>query len=67
MTDVLDLGSVRLSAGEGRHFELAVHVERLTLGGERYEARPEAVELFSSDATVAGECGRGVRNEDLPR
>jgi uncharacterized protein len=43
VTDVLDLGGLRLSAGEGRRFELAVHVEPLTLGGEPYEARPAAV------------------------
>ena len=43
MTDVLDLGGLRLSAGEGRHFELAVRIEPLTLGGERYEVRPAVV------------------------
>ncbi len=40
MTDVLDLGGLRLSAGEGRSFELAVHIEPLTLGGEPYEVEP---------------------------
>ncbi len=40
MTDILDLGGLRLSAGEGRSFELAVHVEPLTLGGEPYEVEP---------------------------
>jgi uncharacterized protein len=40
VTDVLDLGGLRLSAGEGRSFELAVHVEPLTLGGESYEVAP---------------------------
>ncbi|HEX4114415.1 MAG TPA: DUF177 domain-containing protein [Solirubrobacteraceae bacterium] len=40
MTDILDLGRLRLSAGEGRSFELAVHVEPLTLGGEPYEVAP---------------------------
>ncbi len=40
MTDILDLGGLRLSAGEGRSFELAVHVEPLTLGGEPYEVAP---------------------------
>jgi len=37
VTDILDLGGLRLSAGEGRSFELAVHIEPLTLGGEPYE------------------------------
>ncbi|HEV7936950.1 MAG TPA: DUF177 domain-containing protein [Solirubrobacteraceae bacterium] len=40
MTDLLDLGGLRLSAGEGRSFELAVHIEPLTLGGESYEIAP---------------------------
>ncbi len=40
MTDILDLGGLRLSAGEGRSFELAVHIEPLTLGGEPYEVAP---------------------------
>ncbi len=45
VTDVLDLGGLRLSAGEGRLFELTVHVEPLTLGGEPYEVQPWAVPL----------------------
>ncbi|MFZ1926995.1 MAG: DUF177 domain-containing protein [Solirubrobacteraceae bacterium] len=40
VTDILDLGGLRLSAGEGRSFELAVHIEPLTLGGEPYEVAP---------------------------
>jgi uncharacterized protein len=40
VTDILDLGGLRLNAGEGRSFELAVHVEPLTLGGESYEVAP---------------------------
>lgn len=40
VTDILDLGGLRMSAGEGRSFELAVHVEPLTLGGESYEVAP---------------------------
>ena len=40
MTDILDLGGLRMSAGEGRSFELAVHIEPLTLGGEPYEVAP---------------------------
>jgi uncharacterized protein len=37
---VLDLGGLRLASGEGRRLELSVHVEPLTLGGERYEVWP---------------------------
>jgi uncharacterized protein len=40
VTDILDLGGLRLSAGEGRSFELAVHIEPLALGGEPYEVAP---------------------------
>jgi len=40
VTDTLDLGGLRLSAGEGRSFELAVHIEPLTLGGEPFEVEP---------------------------
>jgi uncharacterized protein len=40
LTDKLDLGSLRLGAGEGRRLELAVEIEPLVLGGERYVAEP---------------------------
>lgn len=40
LTDKLDLASLRLSAGEGRQLELAVEIEPLALGGERYLAQP---------------------------
>jgi uncharacterized protein len=43
VTDVLDLGGLHLSAGEGRRFELAVRIEPLTLAGEPYEVSPAAV------------------------
>jgi uncharacterized protein len=46
LTDKLDLGSLRLSAGEGRRLELAVEIEPLRFGGEPYTVdppRPEAV------------------------
>ena len=40
LTDKLDLGSLHLSAGEGRRLELAVEIEPLMLGGERYVTEP---------------------------
>ncbi len=40
LTDRLDLGSLHLSPGEGRRLELAVEIEPLVLGGERYVAQP---------------------------
>ncbi|MFZ1154689.1 MAG: DUF177 domain-containing protein [Solirubrobacteraceae bacterium] len=80
VTDLLDLGGLRLSAGEGRRFELAVHVEPLTLGGEPYEVQPAAVPLrldasrmtgngyalrLRFDATLVGACMRCLKDADL--
>jgi uncharacterized protein len=77
VTDVLDLGGLRLSAGEGRNFELAVHIEPLVLGGEPYEVRPQAVPLkldvsrmvgsgyalrLSLQASIAGACMRCLKD-----
>jgi uncharacterized protein len=55
VTDVLDLGGLRLSAGEGRRFELAVHVEPLTLGGEPYEVLPAAIAVKLDVSRMTGE------------
>jgi uncharacterized protein len=54
VTDVLDLGGLRLSAGEGRRFEPAVHVDPLTLGGERYEVQPAAVPVKLDVSRMTG-------------
>jgi uncharacterized protein len=40
LTDKLDLGSLHLSAGEGRRLELAAEIDPLVFGGERYAAEP---------------------------
>lgn len=40
-----DLGALRLSAGQGRRLELAVDMEALDLGGERYAPEPSRVEV----------------------
>ena len=42
-TDILDLGRLGLSSGEGRHLDLTVRVGRFEFGGERYEALPADV------------------------
>ncbi len=39
-THSFDLAGLRLSPGEGRRLQLAVPIEPLMLGGERYEAAP---------------------------
>lgn len=77
VTDVLDLGGLRMSAGEGRRFELAVRVEPLTLAGEQYEVQPAAVPVrldascmtgngyalrLRFDATLAGACMRCLKD-----
>jgi uncharacterized protein len=54
VTDILDLGGLRLSAGEGRRFELAAHIEPLTLGGEPYEVRPAAVPVGLDVSRMTG-------------
>jgi DUF177 domain-containing protein len=52
----LDLAALRLSAGEGRRLRLAVPIEGLLLGGERYEAQPSpaAVQLDVSRMSGGG-------------
>jgi uncharacterized protein len=77
VTDILDLGGLRLSAGEGRRFELAVHIDPLSLGGEPYELRPAAIPVrldvsrmmgngyalkLSFRAGMAGACMRCLNN-----
>jgi uncharacterized protein len=41
LTHDFDLGGMRLSAGEGRHLELDVALQPLSLAGEDYGADPE--------------------------
>jgi uncharacterized protein len=72
-----DLSGLRLSPGEGRRLELAVSIEALELGGERYEARPESVPVvldvsklvggghalkLELHATLAGPCMRCLKD-----
>jgi uncharacterized protein len=42
-TDILDLGRLGLTSGEGRHLDLTVHVGPFEFGGERYQALPADV------------------------
>jgi len=55
-TDTFDLGSLRLTSGEGRRLELHVGIDPFELGGERYVAEPSvvAVDLDVSRTTGAG-------------
>ncbi len=42
-TDTFDLGGLHLSSGQGRSVELAVSIDPIELGAERYTVRPELV------------------------
>jgi uncharacterized protein len=53
ITQLLDLGRLSLSSGEGRRMDLDVEVESLMLGGQRYATdRPAQVRLDVSRTTV---------------
>jgi uncharacterized protein len=56
VTHLLDLGGMRLGAGEGRRLDLSVKIDPLTLGGEPYTARPDVapVRLDVSRMTGSG-------------
>ena len=54
LTDRYDLASLRLSAGEGRRLELAVELEPLILGGERYVADPPEVDTILEVSRMIG-------------
>jgi uncharacterized protein len=77
VTDILDLGGLRLSAGEGRRFELAVHIDPLSLSSEPYQVRPAAIPVrldvsrmigngyalrLSFEAILAGACMRCLKD-----
>ena len=42
-TDILDLGRIGLTSGEGRHLDLTVGLDDVTLAGQSYAAEPVAV------------------------
>jgi uncharacterized protein len=77
VTHLLDLGGMRLSAGEGRLLDLAVKIDPLTLGGEPYAADPDVVPVrldvsrmvgngyalrLRFGATLVGPCMRCLKN-----
>jgi uncharacterized protein len=72
-TDTFDLGGLRLTAGEGGRFELAVAIDPFLLGGEQYSVEPQPVPVrldvsrttgqgyalrLRFDAALAGSCMR---------
>jgi uncharacterized protein len=42
-TDILDLGRIGLTSGEGRHLDLTVGLGELQFGGQGYSADPDSV------------------------
>lgn len=53
--DVFDLGSLRLTAGEGRHLELEVSLDPFELAGERYTVRPEQIPVRLEVSKTTGD------------
>jgi uncharacterized protein len=54
LIDKLDLGSLHLSSGEGRRLELAVEIEPLLLGGERYISEPRGTAAVLDVSRMVG-------------
>ena len=44
-TDSFDIGRLGLRSGEGRALDLGVHIDRLMLGGQPYDAEPEVTDV----------------------
>jgi uncharacterized protein len=53
--DVFDLGSLQMTAGEGRRLELAVALGSFELGGERYETEPAIVPVRLEVSRTTGD------------
>jgi uncharacterized protein len=53
-THDFDLAALRLSSGEGRRLELAVPIDPLVLGGERYAAEPAPVPIALDVSRMMG-------------
>jgi uncharacterized protein len=75
--DVFDLGSLQMTAGEGRRLDLAVALGSFELGGERYDIEPAVVDVrldvsrttgdgyalrLRFEASVAGPCMRCLKD-----
>jgi uncharacterized protein len=53
--DVFDLGSLQMTAGEGRRLELAVALGSFELGGERYETEPPVIPVRLDVSRTTGD------------
>lgn len=54
VTHDLDLGGLRLSAGEGRRVDLLARIDSLTLGGVEYEVHPVPVAVKLDVSRMTG-------------
>lgn len=54
LTSTFDLAGLRLATGEGRRLDLAVTIEPLTLGGERYRAAPAQIPVTLEVSRMTG-------------
>ena len=55
ITDVFDLGALRLTAGEGRRLELVVALEPFELSGESYRVEPSQVPVHLDISRTTGD------------
>jgi uncharacterized protein len=54
-TDLFDLGTLQLASGQGRRVELAVQLDALEFGGQRYSSEPRLTEaVIDAARTTAG-------------
>ena len=53
-TDILDLGRIGLTSGEGRHLELAIRMDDLSLAGQSYAATPASVPVRLDVSRMTG-------------
>jgi len=54
-TDLLDLGRLRLSPGEGRRLDLSVSIERFSFGGQPYGVEPREVPVVLDVSRMTGQ------------
>ena len=53
-TDILDLGRIGLTSGEGRHLDLSLRMDDLSLGGQSYAAVPGTVPVRLDVSRMTG-------------
>ena len=54
LTDIFDLGRLRLSSGEGRRLTLGARLGDFDLGGERYAVEPQQVDVTLDVSRMTG-------------